>query len=313
MRIAIFGSGGVGAYFGGRLAQAGEDVVFIARGEHLQAMRSEGLRVDSIEGDFIIKPVQAADDPAAAGKIDLIIVAVKAWQLAEAAAAMRPMMGPDTLVLPLLNGVEAPSQLASALGDENILGGLCGIMAYIAGPGHIRHAAISPFIKFGELDNRSSERTAAVRKVFSAAKGLSAEIPADIHAAMWQKFLFIIATSGIGAVTRAPVGIIRAQAETRAMLTRAMEEVFAVAKARAIALPSDIIDQTLSGIDRLPQDGTASMQRDIMNGRPSELEQQNGAVVRLGREAGVPTPVNAFIYASLLPMELRARGELQFA
>ncbi len=149
--------------------------------------------------------------------------------------------------------------------------------------------------------------------MLAAADGLSADIPADIHVAMWQKFLFIIATSGIGAVTRAPFGIFRAQAETRELLTRAMEEVFAVAKARAIALPADIIEKTLATIDQLPEDGTASMQRDIMSGRRSELEQQNGAVVRLGREAGVPTPVNDFIYASLLPMELRARGELRFA
>ena len=312
MRIAIFGTGGVGGYFGGRLAQADEEVIFIARGEHLQALRSQGLQVDSIKGDFHLPSVQANDDPAAVGHVDLILVCVKAWQLAAAAEAMRPMIGPDTVVLPLLNGVEAPAQLEAALGGARVLGGLCGVMAFIADAGHIKHMAIDPFIKFGELDNRRSERIMMLHDVFAKAEGLAVEVPGDIHVAMWQKFLFIVATSGIGSVTRAPVGVYRSLPETRTMLKQAMQEVYEVALANDIALAPDIIDKTMALSDSLPEAGTASMQRDIMEGRPSELEAQTGAVVRLGQRVGVATPVNEFIYASLLAMEQRAQGQIDY-
>lgn len=177
MRIAIFGTGGVGGYFGGRLAQAGQDVVFIARGKHLEAMRTHGLRVDSINGDFTVRPVDAADDPATVGIVDVILVGVKAWQVPEAAEAMRPMVGPETFVVPLQNGVEAPSQLAAALGHEHVLGGLCGFIAFIVEPGHIRHAGADPFIRFGELDNRPSDRVERLRQAFDRASGLTVEIP----------------------------------------------------------------------------------------------------------------------------------------
>ena len=312
MRIAIFGAGAVGSYFGGRLAQAGEDVVFIARGEHLQAMRDSGLRVDSIKGDFVLESVEATDNPAQVGVVDAIFVCVKGWQMAEAMQAIRPMIGPQTLVISLQNGVEAPSQLAAGLGKELVLGGLCVIIAYIVEPGHISHAGADPFIRFGELDNRPSERVEKLRQAFDRASGLTVEIPPDINAAMWQKFIFITAISGVGAVTRAPVGAVRSQPGTRQMLEKAIREIYDVARARSIDLPENVPDKTMEFIDRMPQEATVSMQRDIMNGRPSELEVQNGAVVRLGQEAGVETPVNSFIYHSLLPMELRARGELKF-
>ncbi len=312
MRIAIFGAGAVGSYFGGRLAQAGEDVVFIARGEHLQAMRDSGLRVGSIKGDFVLQSVNATDDPAQVGVVDVIFVCVKAWQTTEAIKAMRPMIGPQTFVVSLQNGVEAPSQLAAELGKEHVLGGLCVLITYIVEPGHICHAGTDPFIRFGELDNRPSERVKRLRQAFDRASGLTVEVPPDIHVAMWQKFLFITSFSGVGAVTRAPIGVVRGQPGTRQMLEKAIFEIYNVARARNIALPENVIDETMEFIDSLPPEVTASMQRDIMNGRPSELEVQNGAVVRLGQEAGVETPVNSFIYHSLLPMELRARGELEF-
>jgi 2-dehydropantoate 2-reductase len=312
MRIAIFGAGGAGGYFGARLAQAGEDVVFIARGEHLRAIRERGLRVDSLKGDFVIQPAQATDDPAQVGVVDAIIVGVKTWQLPEAAAAMRPMVGPGTMVVPLLNGVEAPAQLGAALGAQRVLGGLCQIVSMIAGPGHIRHAGIEPLIAFGEMDGSASERVERLRQVFARCEGLTVEVPADIQVALWRKFMFITAISGVGAVTRAPAGVMRLVPETRQMLEDAMREVLAVAHARGIALPDDAPEKAMVFIDNLPPGATASMQRDIMEGRRSELDAQNGAVVRLGKEAGVPTPIHAFIYHSLLPMELKARGEIQF-
>ena len=312
MRIAIFGTGGVGGYFGGRLAQAGEDVVFIARGDHLQAISDHGLRVDSIKGDFVLESVQATDDPAEVGMVDMVLLGVKAWQVPEAAEAIRPMVGSETVVLPLQNGVEAPSQLTAVLGDEHVLGGLCGLMTFIVEPGHIRHAGADPFIRFGELDNRPSERVARLNQAFDRASGINTEIPPDIQVALWQKFLFVTPWSGVGAVTRSPLGIIRDQPGTRQMLEKTMGEIYNVGRAHNIALPKDIIGKTMDFVDSLLPEGTASMQRDIMNGRPSELEAQNGAVVRLGLQVGVETPINAFIYNSLLPMEMRAQGQLQF-
>lgn len=313
MRIAVFGTGGVGGYFGGRLAQAGEEVIFIARGEHLRAMREHGLRVDSIKGDFVLQPVQATDNPAEVGPVDAILVGVKAWDVPQAAQLMRPMVGPETFVVPLENGVEAPDQLAEALGREHVLGGLCKIISAIVAPGHIRHAGIDPYIAFGELDGRKSERAERLRQAFARAIGVIAEIPDDIQVAMWEKFVFIAAISGVGAVTRAPAGVIRSLPETRQMLEQAMREILAVARARGVALSDEVVSQTMAFIDAMPAGGTASMQRDIIAGRPSELDYQNGTVARLGRELGVPTPVNAFIYASLLPQELRARGKVEFS
>ncbi len=311
MRIAVFGTGGVGGYFGGRLAAAGEDVVFIARGEHLQAICADGLRVDSQDGDFRVLPAQAAEDPQQVGPVDAVILGVKAWQVGQAAEVMRPLIGPSTFVVPLQNGVEASSQLAAVLGPEHVFGGFCYIVSFVVGPGHIKHGGMKPYIAFGELDNRPSERGQRLLNAFAHA-GVTAEKPEDIHAAIWGKFLFIASLSGVGAVTRAPAGVIRTVPETRRMLEVAVKEIAAVAKARTINLKDDAVSATMAVIDGLPAQTTASMQRDIMEGRPSELSSQNGAVVRLGRERGVPVPLNEFIYSSLLPLELRARGEVQF-
>jgi 2-dehydropantoate 2-reductase len=313
MRIAIFGAGGVGGYFGGRLAEAGEEVIFIARGEHLRALQTQGLRVESVQGDFIIQPVHVTDDPAGVGQVDGVLVCVKAWQVKEAAQAIRPLVGPETWVVPLQNGVDAPGELAAVLGTDPVLGGLCGLIAFVVGPGHIRHAGIEPFITFGELDNRLSERVEQLRQAFIRAKGVSVDVPDDIQAAMWRKFLLIATWSGLGAITRAPIGVLRSLPETRQLLEQSLREIFEVAKARNIALPADAVSQTLAYIETFPPHGTASMQRDIMAGRPSELASQNGAVVRLGQEVGVTTPLHAFIYHSLLPLELQARGEVNFA
>ena len=312
MRIAIFGTGGVGGYFGSRLAQTGADVVFIARGEHLRAMRENGLQVDSIKGDFVLHPVQATDNPEEVGPVDVVLVGVKSWQVPEAAQAMRPMVGTETFVVPLLNGVEAPTELARILGEEHVVGGLCGCISFIAGPGHIRHVGADPFIHFGELDNHSSERVESLRSAFSQATGVTVEVPPDIQAAMWRKFLMVASWSGIGAITRAPLGAFLGLPETRQMLQGVMQEINSVAHARGILLPQDIVDKTLAFLDSLPPSGTSSMQRDIMEGRPSELEAQTGAAVRLGSDVGVATPLNSFIYNSLLPLELKARGQLQF-
>jgi 2-dehydropantoate 2-reductase len=313
MRFAVFGTGAVGGYFGGRLAEAGDEVILIARGEHLQAMHDHGLRVDSPKGDFVVHSVQATQDPSQVGTVDVVLVGVKAWQVPEAAQAMRPLIGPNTIVVPLQNGVEAPAQLSAVLGAQHVLGGFCRVGSVIVGPGHIHHFGVDPLVAFGELDGHISERVQQLRKAFARAIGVTVEIPSDIQAAMWEKFLFIAPYSGVGAVCRAPAGVLREVPETRQLLEAAMGEVHAVARARHISLSEDIIDRTMAFVDQLPPDGTASMQRDIIEGRPSELASQNGAVVSLGREAGVATPVHSFILRSLWPLELRARGELEFS
>jgi len=311
MRIAVFGSGGVGGYFGGRLAQAGEQVIFIARGDHLAAMQANGLRVDSILGDFHLSNVQATNNPRQVGVVDMVLLAVKAWQVPETAQAMIPMIGEDTGVVFIGNGVDAVAQLAAVLGKEHVLGGRCQISTFIAAPGYIRHVGIEPRIAFGELDGQVSPRAEKLQQAFERA-GVQASIPPDILAAIWEKFVSIASISGVGAVTRSPAGVFRSLPETRLMLEAAIDEIIRLARAKKINLPEEIASKTLAFIDGIAPGVTASMQRDIMDGRPSELGAQNGVVVRMGLELGIPTPVHAFIYHSLLPQELRARREIEF-
>lgn len=308
MRVGIFGTGGLGGFFGAKLAAAGHDVVFIARGAHLEALRRDGLQIASIDGDFTIDPVHATDSPAEAGACDVVLVTVKGWQIADVTAAIGPMLHADTVVVPLLNGVEAPAQLAEALGSERVVGGLAKIVAFIEGPGRIRHQGIEPYIAVGELDQRPSERLELLCEALRNA-GITAEVVPDIHAALWEKFLFVVGWGGVGAITRAPVGAIRHFPPTRALLEQSMSEIATVALARQINLPSGAVSKSLAFLDALPPAGTTSMQRDIADGRPSELESWNGAVVRLAREAGVETPLHRFVYASLLPQERAARGQ----
>jgi 2-dehydropantoate 2-reductase len=310
MRIAIFGTGGAGGYFGAHLASAGEDVVFIARGEHLQAIRERGLRVEKAVGELVVHS-EATDDPAQAGTVDAVLMGVKTWQLTDAARAMRPMIGTQTFVVPLQNGVEAPARLAAVLGARHVLGGVCGTISRVVSPGRIRSLGETNFVKFGELDNSLSERTHHLRQAFERA-GVRAEVPPDIQVAMWEKFIFVVPYGGVGAVSRAPAGVIRSLPETRRLMERGMQEILAVAHAHQIALADGIVETTMGLVDSLDPSSTTSLQRDVTAGKPSELEAWCGAVVRLGQEAGVATPLHEFIYHSLLPSELRARGTLQF-
>jgi 2-dehydropantoate 2-reductase len=311
MRIAVVGSGGVGSYFGGRLAQAGEDVVFVARGPHLDAIRASGLRVESADGDFLIHPAQATDDPSAIGPVDMVLLAVKGWQVPEAIGTMRPLMGPETFALPLLNGVEVADQLAAEFGVERVVGGLCGLFGSLVAPGHVRNMLPRPFIAFGELGSAPSERVERLRAAFTRA-GVQATITPDIRAALWEKLLFVGPFGAVGAATRAPIGVMRSLPETRALLETAMAEIRSVAHARGVEVAEDAISKALARMDGSPEQVTASMQRDILAGRPSELESQVGVVVRMARDAGVAVPAHATLYASLLPQERRARGEITF-
>ena len=308
MKTVIFGTGAVGGYYGGRLAHAGQDITFIARGEHLTAIRETGLRVDSIQGDFLVQPAKATDDPGSIGTADLVVIAVKAWQLDDVIEQMRPLVGEQTIILPLLNGMEHMDKLLSAFDRKNILGGLCRISAHVAAPGYIRHVGVQPYIAFGELDNTRSQRVETIYKMFSAIDDILVEVPADIHVTMWEKFIFISGTSGVGAYTRQPIGEYRIIPEARQMLIDAMNETAAVARARGVRVPASTVDDTMKRIDKLPHAMLASMQKDMMEGRPSELNEQTGAVIRMGKAAGVPTPTHEKLYAALLPLEQKARG-----
>src|SRR5215831_17527431 len=310
MRIAIFGTGGVGGHFGGRLAQAGEDVTFIARGEHLRAIKETGLKVDSLIGDLVVYPATATDNVNEVGVVDLVIVGVKAWQVPEAARAMKPMVKSQTTVLPLQNGVDAVGELAAELGTDRVIGGLCKIVSFLVGPGHIRHAGFAPSVVIGGIDNRRTDRIVAIHDVFSHA-GIDTTIADDIHVALWMKFLFIASFSGMGAIANAPAGKLRSDPGLRDQMLKAMEEIRALAQARGINLPVDAIDTVMTGVNGLPEEATSSMQRDITAGKPSELESQNGAVVRMARESNIRVPTHEFIYQTLKPLEERARAAHQ--
>jgi len=307
MRIAVFGTGGVGGYFGGRLAKSGQNVWFIARGGHLKAIRGRGLRVDSILGDFIVAPAKATDDPNEIGEVDCVLLGVKAWQVREAARAVRPLIGRETCVLPMQNGVEAPEIIAAELGAEHALGGLCGVISFVAGPGHIRHTAeTEPFVTFGELDNSRTERTSALLRAFQSA-GVKAEVARDIRVALWHKLMLIASLSSIGAITRTPIGVWRSVPQTRALYSAVLQEVFAVAKASGVAVEEEHAKTVERWPERLDAQATTSLQRDMAAGRPSELEEQIGVVVRIGRSFATQTPILEFIYHSLLPAERLAR------
>ncbi len=307
MKFAIFGTGGVGGYFGGRLAQAGEDVTFIARGNHLSVIQQTGLSVDSIRGDFVVHPAKATDSTESVGAVDVVILAIKGWQLDDAILQMKSLIGDNTVIVPLLNGIEHMEALANAFGSEHVLGGVCRISAFIADAGHIKHVGIDPFISFGEWNGKNSERVSKLYDVFKNISGVTVEASGNIELAMWEKYLLIAAFSGVGAVTRSPVGMFRSIPETRAMFRRALEEVVLVANSRGVGLTEKSVQAVMDRIDQTQPDTMASMQKDILARRPSELESQTGALVRMARAADVSVPTHEFIYASLLPMEKKAR------
>jgi 2-dehydropantoate 2-reductase len=311
MRIAIFGAGGVGAYFGARLAEAGAELAVIARGAHLDAIRAGGLRVDSVLGDMRVEPAIASASTADVGPVDVVLLGVKTWQVAEALQSIGPLLGPETLVVPLQNGVETVDELTSTLGEKHVAGGVCGGFCFIVAPGHVRHIGGATFIKFGELDARKTPRVEALLEAFVRAR-VDAAVPDDIRVALWEKFLLVVPFGGLGAVTRAPIGVLVSQPGTRELLVRGMREIEAIARARGVVLPQDCVERTLAVLEGVNPSGTSSLQRDIAAGKRSELDEWTGAVVRLGARAGVPTPLHDVLYATLLPQERRARGELTF-
>jgi 2-dehydropantoate 2-reductase len=313
MRIAIVGAGGVGGLLAGLLARSGAEVVVVARGAQLQAIRERGIRVDSPLGAFTARVVAAAEDPSALGRADAVLLAVKAWQVAELAPRLAPLLSPGGVVVPLQNGVEAADQLAAALGPDPVAGGVIRVLAWIEGPGAIRHVGFPPAVIMGERGARAAGPSPRLETLAAAlaTAGVEAKVSTEVERDVWEKFLILEPWSAIATATRAPSGTIRALPETRALHRAALEEVAAVARARAVTLPADAVAKTEEFLDAVPPEATTSMQRDIGAGRPSELEDLVGALIRLGRQSGVPTPVHDALYAVLLPQEAAARGSLR--
>ena len=311
MRFAIYGAGGLGAYYGVRLTEAGHDVGYIARGSHLEAIRDKGLTLHSPVGDAYLSRPLATSDPADIGAVDVVVVAVKTWQVAEILEAMQPLVGDSTLIVPFLNGVEAPDVLAAAFGEDRVLGGLSRIFCEIESPGVIRHLNPGAYVEFGGLDGQLSDPVESLRQVFADA-GVEAKASTNIRTALWEKLMMVGSWAGLGALSRSTLGEVCAQPELVAMVDRAMEEGILVGNSRGYHLNQKLKESLWAFYQGLPYDTTASMMRDILNGKPSELDAWNGAIVRFGREAGVPTPVHEFTYQALLPMERRARADAQY-
>jgi len=307
MKIAIMGTGGVGGYYGGLLAQAGHDVTFIARGAHLAAIRDKGLQIKSVFGDFRVSPASATDKPAEVGVVDLVLFATKTYHTEEAAQLIKPMVGRNTVIMSLQNGVDAVDRIGPVVGMEHLLGGATWLSAAIEEPGVIGQYSQFRRIAVGELDGRATERAQAVIEVLKLT-GATVELVDNIAQILWTKFVFIAAISALGALTRVTLGEYRGVQEARMVLTEAINEVAAVALAKGVTLEPDVVDKTLKFIDETAPVIKPSMQRDIEAGRMSELESMIGIVLRLGAELGVPTPVMRIAYAVLKPGELKARA-----
>jgi len=306
-KILVIGAGGVGGYFGAALARADNDVTFLVRGKQLEALRKHGLTVSSgINDSFTLDKVNAVSDISDLTGIQLVILGVKAWQVKDVARSLKSLPNKDFIVLPLQNGVDAYQDLISELPAENVLGGSCQIISYVEKPEHIVHVGVEPKIVLGEWNNGKSARVKDLVQLLESAK-IVVENPDSIQAALWEKFLFIASVGGVGAVTRANYGQMRDNPRTLTMLKTAMHEVLAVAQKSGVNLSSGIVDKTIGWVAKVPADGTPSMERDVMEGKPSELENMSGSIVRRGEELGVPTPVHLFLYSSLLPAETIAR------
>jgi 2-dehydropantoate 2-reductase len=298
MRIAIMGSGGVGGYLGARLAVNGQDVIFLARGAHLAAIREHGLALRSALGDVLIRPARASDDPAAIGPVDVVVFAVKLYDTEAAAAATRSLVGPGSGVLTLQNGVDSTETLARVLGAACVIGGVAHIAAVIEEPGVIRHTGTMARFVLGALSGEQSKRVDALADALRAA-GVDHQVSADIQRDIWEKMVFLATFAGVTALMRLPIGPIREDPDMRAMLRAGLHEAHAVARAKGIGLPDDFVARTLARCDGLPYEMKSSMLQDLERGRRLELPWLSGTIVRLGSELGVATPTHAFITTAL--------------
>ena len=308
MKIAVIGAGGVGGYFGGKLAQAGNEVLFLTRGKALEVIREKGLRVKSFKGDFTVHP-EVSDRPESISSAELVLFCTKSWQLDAVARSIRPFLNESAVVLPLQNGADNAQRLRDVLPPDTVLGGLCKIVSKIESPGVIDHFTFEPEIVFGELSGKFSDRTRKIKEVFDAA-GFKNKLSENIERDIWLKFLFIASISAMGTLTRSVLGVMREDAFIRSKMRETAQEIVAVGRALGVDLSDADIDRAFDMIDQGDFDTTMSLQRDMMEGRPSELENFNGFIVKKGDALDIETPVNDFIYFTLLPMEKRARESL---
>jgi 2-dehydropantoate 2-reductase len=300
MRIAVIGAGGVGGAFGAALAKAGADVTFVARGAHLQAMRESGLRIQGGRGETVINPAQATDDPSTIGPVDFVLFCVKLWDVESAGAAIKPLIGPTTAVIPLQNGIDSADRLIPILGGPAVMGGVAQISATIAEPGVIRQTGTFMRLIFGELEGGKSARGESFLALCQQA-GFDATHSDQIMTELWMKFILLATNAAITAATRSPIGILRNDPDIFPLFVRAAAEVAAIGRAKGIKLPDDAADSVVGFTKIAPPAMMASMAHDLIRGNRIELPWLSGKVVALGKELGVPTPVHEILYAVLKP------------
>ena len=298
MRVAVIGAGGIGGPYGASLAKAGADVTFVARGAHLAAIRENGLRVEGDRGEIHIRPARATDDIAAIGPVEFVLCCVKLWDLEEAAEQLRAIVGPETVVIPLQNGIDAAERMIRLLGPEPVMAGMAFVTGAIVAPGVIRQTGTYQQMTFGELDGRISERSRRLGDLCKAA-GFDGVLSTDVMVPIWEKFILIVPLSGLNALTRLPLGRWRDDHDLLALYEAALRETVAVGLAEGVRLPPDSADRTFAQMRSMPPHHTTSMGNDLLRGKRLELPWFAGKVVELGRRHGIPTPANGFIYAAL--------------
>ena len=307
MRIAVVGAGGVGGGFGAALAVAGADVIFIARGAHLAAMKSQGLRVQGPRGETHLVPTQASDDPAEIGTVDVVLFCVKLWDVESAGEHIKPLIGPGTAVIPLQNGIDAAERLIPILGEGAVMGGVAQISASIVAPGVIQQVGTFMRMIFGELDGTRSQR-AEDFLVLCLKAGFDATLSEQIVTDLWMKFILLAANAGMTALARQPIGRLRDDPDIRPIFLAAFQETINVGRAKGIALPADALEKILDFIGHAPPAMKASMALDLDRGNRLELPWLSGKVAELGRQLGVATPTHSMIYAMLKPYAMGAKG-----
>ena len=307
MRIAVVGAGGVGGGFGAALAQAGADVTFIARGAHLAAMKSKGLRIDSPRGNTHLVPTQATDDPATVGPVDVVLFCVKLWDVESAGEHIRPMVGPDTAVIPLQNGIDAPERLLPILGRKAVMGGVAQISASIVEPGVVRQVGTFMRMVFGELDGSKSRRAEEFLALCLQA-GFEATLSEQILTDLWMKFILLASNAGMMALARQPIGALRDDPDMLPIFMSAYREVTEVGRAKGIALPADAVERILELTRHFPPAMKASMALDLDRGNRLEVPWLSGKVVELGRQFGIATPTHGMMYAMLKPYAMGKMG-----
>ena len=298
MRIAVIGAGGIGAIYGASLAKAGADVVFVARSTHLAAMREHGLRIEGDRGETHVNPAEATDDPASIGSVDVVLLCVKLWDVESAGAAIHPIVGPDTAVIPLQNGVDAHERLIPILGREAVMGGTAFVTGSIVAPGVVRQTGTYQRMTFGELDGALSARGERLAALCAAA-GFEGIFSPDVLVPIWDKFTMLVPLANVNALTRVPLGAYRADPETWALVEASLRETAAVGRAEGVNLAPDAAEQGIALIRSMPDHHMTSMGNDLLRGNRLELPWFAGKVVALGRKHGIPTPVNSFVHAAL--------------